>query len=35
VTVVDTLVRHGGSLSLPSVTVAPRATSSSPASPGF
>jgi NAD(P)-dependent dehydrogenase (short-subunit alcohol dehydrogenase family) len=35
VTVVDTLVRHGGSLSLPSVTVAPRATSSSPASPKF
>jgi NAD(P)-dependent dehydrogenase (short-subunit alcohol dehydrogenase family) len=35
VTVVDTLVRHGGSLSLPSVTVAPRTTSSSPASPGF
>ena len=27
VTVVDTLVRHGGSLSLPSVTVAPRLTS--------
>jgi NAD(P)-dependent dehydrogenase (short-subunit alcohol dehydrogenase family) len=35
VTVVDTLVRHGGSLSLPSVTVAPRTTSSSPASPSF
>ncbi len=35
VTVVDTLVRHGGSLSLPSVTVAPRTTSSSPATPGF
>ena len=35
VTVVDTLVRHGGSLSLPSVTVAPRTTSSSPATPTF
>jgi NAD(P)-dependent dehydrogenase (short-subunit alcohol dehydrogenase family) len=35
VTVVDTLVRHGASLSLPSVTVAPRTTSSSPASPAF
>jgi hypothetical protein len=28
VTVVDSLVRHGGSLSLPSVTVAPRNTAS-------
>jgi NAD(P)-dependent dehydrogenase (short-subunit alcohol dehydrogenase family) len=35
VNVVDTLVRHGGSLSLPSVTVAPRLTSSSPATPTF
>jgi NAD(P)-dependent dehydrogenase (short-subunit alcohol dehydrogenase family) len=35
VTVVDTLVRHGGSLSLPSVTVAPRLTSASPATPTF
>ncbi len=35
VTVVDTLVRHGGSLSLPSITVAPRLTSSSPATPTF
>jgi NAD(P)-dependent dehydrogenase (short-subunit alcohol dehydrogenase family) len=33
VAVVDTLIRHGGSLSLPSVTVAPRLTSSSPAYP--
>ena len=33
VTVVDTLVRHGGSLSLPSVTVAPRLTSGSPPTP--
>jgi NAD(P)-dependent dehydrogenase (short-subunit alcohol dehydrogenase family) len=28
VTVVDSLIRHGGSLSLPSVTVAPRTTTS-------
>jgi NAD(P)-dependent dehydrogenase (short-subunit alcohol dehydrogenase family) len=35
VSVVDSLVRHGGSLSMPSVTVAARTTSSSPASPTF
>jgi len=35
VTVVDSLLRHGGSLSLPSVTVAPRTTPSSVPSPGL
>jgi NAD(P)-dependent dehydrogenase (short-subunit alcohol dehydrogenase family) len=35
VNVVDALIRQGASISLPSVTVTPRATSSSPASPRF
>ncbi len=33
VSVVDSLVRHGGSLSVPSLTIAPRSTSSSPPTP--
>jgi NAD(P)-dependent dehydrogenase (short-subunit alcohol dehydrogenase family) len=35
VNVVDALVRQGGTISLPSVTVTPRATSSAPVSPRF